>query len=495
MPGFLGRIYFIVGRSDLQVAAEGSLGAVGSIELVVVAGQDGVQQDADDGGDGQTGQVDGDTSHSKAETAHRVEAHGAHQDHSSHDEVAAVGKVHPVLHHIADTDGRDHAVEHEADTADDAGRDGVDDSLKLGAEAQDDGQHSGNADHQGIVDLAEGQHAGVLAVGGVGRAAQQAGHAGSQAVAQQGAVQAGVVDIVVAHGSTDGGNVAHMLHHGSQCDGDDGEQSADELRAAVDGEQTHGLLVQGDAEPGRVGDLLEVHGTSDQSHRVGHQHTDQDGQDLDHALTPDVADNDHAQRHKGQQPVGLAVGDGRRCQDQADGDDDGAGDHRREELHDAADAKGGDEQAGHQIHQAGESNGGTGVRQHLGVGHGQVAVCISQHGSHDGKAAQVSKGGAQESRHLLFGDQVEQQRAQTSAQQRGGNAQAGEQRHQHRGAKHSKHVLHTQDQHPSGAQLSSVVYALGVIDLFTHGFCIPPASTQKKRHCRGERQCLLNWEQ
>jgi len=90
-----------------------------------------------------------------------------------------------------------------------------------------------------------------------------------------------------------------MLHHGSQCDGDDGEQSADELRAAVDGEQTHGFLVQGDAEPGRVGDFLEVHGTGDQSHRVGHQHTDQDGQDLDHALTPDVADNDHAQRHKG----------------------------------------------------------------------------------------------------------------------------------------------------------------------------------------------------
>ena len=84
----------------------------------------------------------------KLTTAHRVEAQGAHQDHSSHDEVAAVGKVHPVLHHIADTDGRDHAVEHEADAADDAGGDGVDDGLKLGAEAQDDGQHSGNADHQ-----------------------------------------------------------------------------------------------------------------------------------------------------------------------------------------------------------------------------------------------------------------------------------------------------------------------------------------------------------
>ena len=470
MPGFLGRIYFIVGRSDLQVAAGSSLGAVGSVKLVVVAGQDSVEQNAGNGSDGQTGQVDVNACDGKADAAHRVEAQGAHQNDSGHDQVAAVGKVHPVLHHIADTDGGDHAVEHKADAADNAGGDGVDDGLKLGAEAQDDGHDGGNADDQRVVDLAQGQHAGVLAVGGVGRAAQQAGHGGGQTVAQQGAVQAGVIDIVVADGSADGGDIAHMLHHGSQCDGDDGEQSADEFRAAVDGEQTHGLLVQGDAEPCRVGDLLEVHGTGDQSHRVGHQHTDQDGQDLDHALTPDVADNDHAQRHKGQQPVGLAVFDGRGSQDQTDGDDDGAGDHRGEEPHDAADAEGGDQQAGHQVHQAGEGNGGAGVGQHLGVDHGQVAVSVCQHGGHDGKAAQVSKGGAQESRDLLFGDQMEQQRAQTSAQQRGGNAQAGEQRHQHRGTKHSKHVLHTQDQHPSGAQLSSVVYALGVIDLFTHGF-------------------------
>lgn len=72
---------------------------------------------------------------------------------------------------------------------------------------------------------------------------------------------------------------------------------------------------------------------------------------------------------------------------------------------------------------------------------------------------------------------------------------AGEQRHQHGGSEHGEHVLHAQDEHPARTQLARVVNALGVIDLFTHGFCIPPASTQKKRHCRDERQCLLNWEQ
>ena len=63
----------------------------------------------------------------EGDAAHGVEAQSAHQDDSSNDQVAAVGEVDLVLHYVADADGGDHAVQHEADTADDAGRDGVDD--------------------------------------------------------------------------------------------------------------------------------------------------------------------------------------------------------------------------------------------------------------------------------------------------------------------------------------------------------------------------------
>ena len=63
------------------------------------------------------------TAHSEGQTAHRVEAQCAHQNDGGNDQVAAVGEVHPVLDHVADTDGRDHAVQHEADAADDAGGD------------------------------------------------------------------------------------------------------------------------------------------------------------------------------------------------------------------------------------------------------------------------------------------------------------------------------------------------------------------------------------
>ena len=489
MPKFLAENWTHYRDSDLQVAAGGSVGTGSGVKLVVVAGQNGVEQDTCNSSHSQTGQVDGDAANGKANAAHRVEAQCTHQNDGGNDQVAAVGEVHAILHHVAHTDGRDHAVQHKADTADDAGGDGVDDGLKLGAEAQDDSQHSGNADDQRVIDLAQCQHAGVLAVGGVSGTAQQTGHGSGQTIAHQGAVQAGVIDIVVADSGADGGDIANVLHHGSQCDGDDSEQSTDELRAAVNGEQTHRLLVQGDAQPSGLGDLLEVHCAGDQCHSVGDQHADEDGQDLDHALAPDVAHDDSAQCHKGQQPVGLAVGDGRGCKDQADGDDDGAGDHRREELHDAADTKGGDQQAGHQIDQTRERNGSAGIGQHLGVGNGQVAISISQHGSHDGEAAQICKGRAEECRDLLFGNEVEQQGAQTGTQQRGGNAQAGEQRHQNRCAEHGKHVLHTQNEHPASAKLFGVIYALGVIDLFAHRK--PPVLLfPKKEALPLKQQCL-----
>ena len=292
--------------SDAQAGTLAGAGAV--VELVGVSGQQGVEQDAGDGGDGQTGQVDGHTGHHEGQTAHRVEAQGADQDDSGDDQVAGVGEVHLVFHHVAHADGGDHAVQHEADAADDAGGDGVDDGIKLGAEAQHDGKHGGNADDQGIVDLGQGQHAGVFTVGGVGGAAQQAGHAGGQTVTQQGAVQAGVTDEVLAGGGADGSDVADVLHHGGQGDGHDGQHGADEFGAAVNGEQTHGLGMHRNAEPGGVGHAGKVHCAGDQSHHIGHDDTQQDGQDLDHALAPDVADDDGAQGHKGSVPVGLTLG-------------------------------------------------------------------------------------------------------------------------------------------------------------------------------------------
>ena len=75
------------------------------VELVVVAGQDSVQQDTGDGGDGQTGQVDVNARNRKRDAAHRVEAQGADQNDRGNDQVAGVGEVDPVLDNVAHADG------------------------------------------------------------------------------------------------------------------------------------------------------------------------------------------------------------------------------------------------------------------------------------------------------------------------------------------------------------------------------------------------------
>ena len=252
-----------------------------------------------------------------------------------------------------------------------------------------------------------------------------------------------------------------MLHHGGQGDGHDGQDGGDVKLG-------HGAGAEGNTEPVGRSDGGEVHPTHDQGRHIGDHHTDQDGQDLDHALAPDVADHHGAQGDQGQQPVGRAVLDGGGGQDQADGNDDGAGNHRREEPHDPAHAEGGDQAAHDQVQQAGRHHAAAGVGQHLGVGDGQVAAFICQHGGHNAEAAQKRKGRAQERGHLAAGDKVEQQRAQTRTQQGGGNVQAGEQRHQHGGAEHGEGVLRTQHQRFARAQFPHIVNG-GHLILFLHG--------------------------
>lgn len=262
-----------------------------------------------------------------------------------------------------------------------------------------------------------------------------------------------------------------MLHHGSQSNGHDGQHCTDEFGASINGKQAHGLGVQGDAEPVCLHYAGEVHRTGDQSHHIRNENAQQDGKNFDHALAPDVAHDYGAQSHKGQQPVGLAVGDGGGSQNQTDGDDDGAGHHRREQLHDATDAEYRNQQAEHHIHQTAQRYTRTGVGQHFGVGNGLLAAFIHQHGRDDGKTAQISKRGTQKSGNLAAGDQMKQQRAQTGTQQSGGNAQSGNQGYKHGCAKHGEHMLQAKNQYARFAQRSCIIDALRIVGGWRCVFC------------------------
>ena len=139
---------------------------------------------------------------------------------------------------------------------------------------------------------------------------------------------------------------------------------------------------------------------------------------------------------------------------QADGDDDGAGDDGREEAHDLLDAVGLEERGKNRVHDAHAGHAAAGVDQQVGL-----AV-----GGDGGIAGDEGEGGAQEGRNLALGQHMEQQRAETGKQQRGGNVQAGQRRDEHGGAKHGKHVLQTQDDHFGTAQHPRVIH--GPVDGF-----------------------------
>lgn len=89
---------------------------------------------------------------------------------------------------------------------------------------------------------------------------------------------------------------------------------------------------------------------------IAHHDAQQDRHDLDHAAAPNIADDDDGHSDNGNKPIGLAVGDSRACQDQADGNDDGTGHHRRKEAHDALGTKRTEQRCQHRIEQAGAGN-------------------------------------------------------------------------------------------------------------------------------------------
>lgn len=164
-----------------------------------------------------------------------------------------------------------------------------------------------------VVDLGQRQNAGVLTVGGVRRAADEAGKARGKTVADEGAVQAGVRQEVALAGRADRRDVADMLHHGGQRDRDHDQNGAYvKLRK---GERR-------DTDKVRRRQGGEVNMPGDQRHKIGSDDTKQDRDDFDHAAAKDVCHKDHDDRDDCQQPVAARVVDRVRSEDQADEDDD-----------------------------------------------------------------------------------------------------------------------------------------------------------------------------
>ena len=263
-------------------------------------------------------------------------------------------------------------------------------------------------------------------------------------------METGILDEVLLHRGGDGGHIADVFHHGGQSDG-----GHDQDRCHVELGQDEGLeahhLCRG--HPG------EVHLLRGQSRRIGHQHAQEDGDDLDHALAPDVGGDDDGHSQDGQPPVGGGVIDGAGGQGQPDQDDDRAGDHRREEAHHLVYPHQLDQPGQGQIQQAGHHDPAQGVRQLLFPGHAGVDAGVQL--CHGGESAQVGEGGAQEGGDPQLGAYMEEQGADPGEEQGGLDGQGQsialyQDGHQDGGPEHSEHVLQSEDQHLGQAQLAGV---------------------------------------
>lgn len=140
------------------------------LELVILAGQDGVERNTYKGRYSQTGQrYDADVDASDGV----VDADCEHKNQRRDNNIAAVREIDLVLNHIAHADRRDHTVQDKGHTADGRGRHCGYESGKLWAEGEDYSKDCRDADYAGVIDLAQRKNAGILAVGCVRGSAEQ----------------------------------------------------------------------------------------------------------------------------------------------------------------------------------------------------------------------------------------------------------------------------------------------------------------------------------
>ena len=175
-------------------------------------------------------------------------------------------------------------------------------------------------------------------------------------------MQAGILDEVFASGGGNGGDVANVLHHRG-----DGNGSHD---------QNGGEVELGDSELLQAEGACLMHGgeidlSGDQGNDIAAGDAEQNGNDLDHALTPDIGSDDDRYGKDCEPPAGPCVFNGGAGEVETDHDDHGAGNDGREVAHDLLDAEELKEEREYKVQQACDHNAAERIGQlfaaHAGV--------------------------------------------------------------------------------------------------------------------------------
>ena len=173
-----------------------------------------------------------------------------------------------------------------------------------------------------------------------------------------------------------------MLYHGSQSDGHNGNDRSDQhttVKVVSEDGQRGVLPLDRKTNPGGLRHMLNQGCASGRIHNHGEHiacyYTQQNGDDFQHSLAPDVEDDNHKDGHQRHHPVVATVVNGTLRQGQANGNDNGAGDNGREVTHDLLCAEYLEQQSQHKIQKSGASDTKAGIRQwNLCAGGGNKAI-------------------------------------------------------------------------------------------------------------------------
>ena len=284
-------------------------------------------------------------------------------------------------------------------------------------------------------------------------------------------MQSGVSNIVLTDGGGYRTDIADMLDHGRQGQRHDGEYCAQEHAGVnIHIEQVEYAVFPHDGQADNLGlrDLFRNSsaggGVYEHGDEVGAEHAEEDGDDLGHALAPDVEADDDDDGRCGYDPVFVAVVDSRGGQDKADGNDDGACDYRGEELHDLFYAECLEQRRQDDIHKSCAGDAEACVNEEVVIIYG-VTGCVCTDGADRIVAADEGKGRAEKCGNLALCQHVEQQSAEAGKQQRRCDIKSRKERNENGCAEHCEHVLKSENQHSGSAKGACVVH--GSIN---HGF-------------------------
>ena len=237
-----------------------------------------------------------------------------------------------------------------------------------------------------------------------------------------------------------------MLHHGSHSHRRDGQDGGDiKLRQRERGQPDHGLPA----------DAAQVHHTANQRHNIGDHNAQQDGNDLDHSLAPDVGHDDDSNGKQRKRPAALGIVHCRAGQIQTDEDDHRTGNDGREKPHDLFCTHCFKQQRQQDIQTARHHDAAHGIGQLFGADHIGKLADIQFRNSLE--ASQKGKGRAEKCGDFELCAHVENQRADTCEEQGRLDGQgqpigvADNDGYQNRGTEHCEHMLETQNEHSGPA--------------------------------------------